>query len=268
MRRVGVAIVLLALVSCGTRPAGAPRTTPAPSYADDAERVKAALAATREKGTGAYVVEATRAFPGVAATVRREGVYDLLNGRARYTESLATDPPEKFQDVWGPRTPEESRHDEVRADGKAYVEIDGKWYAAERNNIANARRHDALDLAGMPIGVAVLEDARPASRRGSGDTAYVTIPAGSAYIAFPTLVVRKAMVSFDPEKLDGDVEVEVTIVGGVVTALTFEHGPTFRKAMDAGGFGRGFAGEGARLRLTLSRHGEPVTVDVPTDVES
>ncbi|HEV2891721.1 MAG TPA: hypothetical protein VGX28_15220 [Frankiaceae bacterium] len=289
MRTLPVLALAVTLSACGgaakapvaTAPpptTAAPTTasaTPTPTLAPLAV-VKAAVAATRAKGTASFSVEATTSFQYGHFTMLREGAYDLRNDRIRVTQTFDAKPKELVNQLMGEDVDIDSLAVHSIAIGnEGYLQMPA-WPASIRSKWLRITHKDVASSTGMnvevqrfPAAVEMLSAATATNVPTFGNTYYVDVTAPVAILAAPGLssvkVLRDAGVDLDA--LTGTVQVAVEVTGGLVTRVTFDAIEAYRQAWTKAGQGQ-LAGvvRSVETIVTLTDHGKPVSIEAPTAV--
>lgn len=128
--------------------------------------------------------------------VRRVGAYDMPRQSAEQTQTVTLSP--NLVGVAGADVlPFDEPARTVVAGETGYVQMErwpaslqGKWL---RHPVADPGQGEDLHHAQtsvLPLPLDMLKSVGTASRDGTGDTAYVTVPAAAAFLAFPTAAPR------------------------------------------------------------------------------
>lgn len=289
MRTWGTAAIAVALAACGggakAPTASAPPTTashsPTASPTPKDTRpslavVKAALAATRAKGTATYTMEATTSFGAGHFTMNREGSYDVRNARAKVTQSFEAEPKELAKQLLG----EEVDIDDLVAHSIAvgdvgYLQMPG-WPASIRSRWLRFTQADISRITGstgadvgvviFPPALEMLAEAKATNVPVFGNTHYVTVSAPDAIAATPGSSAPRALqnAGVDIESLPGTVQVAVEVVGGVVTSLKFDTIEVFRDAWKKAGMAQlADAITSIETIVTFTGHGQAVSIAAP-----
>ncbi|HEX8003773.1 MAG TPA: hypothetical protein VF519_13895 [Mycobacteriales bacterium] len=273
-----VAAAALALTACGGGGDAPPRATPSASATTakpDDVVVREALAATRAKATATFTAEATTAFGFGSTTSRVDGEYDLKSGRARMTQTLSASPPQLLEELSGqPVDVADLTVEVINTADAGYLRmpawpasIRNRWLRVTRAELAKLEGVNAPEIQVFPGIVTLLEQVTLGDRAPSGDTYHVLAPAPAVFEAFPSSATTRRIVAagLDPDTLTGTVEVDVTVVDGVVAAVELDAIEVFRQAWRSVGQEQAAnAVVSLRTTATLNAHGRPVSIAVPT----
>jgi hypothetical protein len=274
-----LAIVSLALPACARSggPVVAP-TSPAPvttvATEVDVPRVRAAVEATRAKRTATFVMRSRTVMGSEWMEARREGSYDLARGRSSVVQTFAAFPPAALAELTGGKVPASGleSHALVTENG-GYLQMRGwpapantKWLHFDTGEVPRLTQ-GAIDVeaAIVPGAVTILAQAERSARDGTGGAlAYVVVPASAAFLSFPTVAKGLVDEGVDPEKITGEIEVEVGIRDGLVTGVFFDALPAFRQAYAQ--LGQSELGDliaEQTVTVDVRGHGRPVTIPLP-----
>lgn len=286
--KILAALAAALLVACGSDPA--PRTqqsgTPSPSASPaldpaktDVELVAEAVRATRARKTGSYVTEGVTVLGDVSVTMTREGSYDLTTGRAKVTQTMAASPPEAFAQIAGEGVdPDDLTALSVLTENAGYLRMpawpapaNAKWLRFTPSDLE--KLHGVapdLDAAIFPASLAMLAEATASGLEASGRAAtppvlHVVVPAGVALAAVPSSSAAKlTSAGADLSTLPGEVEVEVELKDGYVSAVSFDVLEAFKAALVQIGQPNGARGlTELATTTTIDDVGEPVRIVVP-----
>lgn len=280
MRRVAVLTVLsVMLAACAPPdgPAGAPSPVPsASSTGSDAARVRAAVEATRAKSTARFVLKSRTVMPGSWMEIRRDGAYDLAAGRASVVQTVTSDPPDVLSQLTGKPMPKNAleSHALLTPTG-GYLQLPrwpapahAKWLRFAADDIAEVMQMPVdVETTVFPGAVAMLAQARRSAREGTDGAAlaHVVVPASLAFLAFPSTTRNLVDLGVDPEKITGEIEVEVALQDGLVGGVWFDALPAFEQAYAQLGDVSELGDSLSELAATvaLEAHGRPVTIELP-----
>jgi hypothetical protein len=271
-RLLAAALVTVALAGCGGDKPAAPVVSRGPLTSAD---VRAAVEATRQAGTGTYASVATTGLGAAGSvTLRRDGTYDVSADRVDQTQSISAVPEALLTRLLGKDVKTEDLAAESVADaGTAYVRmaawpdsLGDRWLRIRAADLPKTPELGEVDVQVFPPELEMLASAMDGDRESVDDLASVKVPASAAFLAFPSSSTRKLLAAgVDANAITGTVDAAVRVEGGFVTEVTFDGLEAFRQAWaQIGQAELAQAVSELSTTLTLSGHGKPLTIAVPS----